>query len=73
MDELEIGHAAVDDASRWRPCPAASGRASRWRGRPRSGAGVVIMDEPTAALGVKESGQVLDLIRRVRDRACRWS
>jgi fructose transport system ATP-binding protein len=30
--------------------------------------GVVIMDEPTAALGVKESGQVLDLIRRVRDR-----
>ncbi|GAC1397447.1 MAG: ATP-binding cassette domain-containing protein [Chloroflexota bacterium] len=29
---------------------------------------VVIMDEPTAALGVKESGMVLDLIRRVRDR-----
>jgi fructose transport system ATP-binding protein len=29
---------------------------------------VVIMDEPTAALGVKESRQVLDLIRRVRDR-----
>ncbi|MFD1939925.1 MULTISPECIES: ATP-binding cassette domain-containing protein [Nonomuraea] len=28
---------------------------------------VVVMDEPTAALGVKESGQVLDLIRRVRD------
>ncbi len=26
------------------------------------------MDEPTAALGVKESAQVLDLIRRVRDR-----
>lgn len=26
------------------------------------------MDEPTAALGVKESGQVLDLIRRVRDK-----
>jgi fructose transport system ATP-binding protein len=26
------------------------------------------MDEPTAALGVKETGQVLDLIRRVRDR-----
>jgi fructose transport system ATP-binding protein len=26
------------------------------------------MDEPTAALGVKESRQVLDLIRRVRDR-----
>jgi fructose transport system ATP-binding protein len=29
---------------------------------------VVIMDEPTAALGVKESNQVLDLIRRVRER-----
>ena len=27
---------------------------------------VVIMDEPTAALGVKESGQVLELIREVR-------
>ena len=26
------------------------------------------MDEPTAALGVKETGQVLDLIRRVRER-----
>jgi len=29
---------------------------------------VVIMDEPTAALGVKETGMVLDLIREVRDR-----
>jgi fructose transport system ATP-binding protein len=28
----------------------------------------VIMDEPTAALGVKESRMVLDLIRRVRDK-----
>ena len=28
---------------------------------------VVIMDEPTAALGVKESNMVLDLIRKVRD------
>jgi len=28
----------------------------------------VIMDEPTAALGVKESHMVLDLIRKVRDR-----
>jgi fructose transport system ATP-binding protein len=25
------------------------------------------MDEPTAALGVRESGQVLELIKRVRD------
>jgi fructose transport system ATP-binding protein len=29
---------------------------------------VVIMDEPTAALGVKESGMVLQLIRSVRDK-----
>ena len=29
---------------------------------------VVIMDEPTAALGVKEGTMVLELIRRVRDR-----
>lgn len=29
---------------------------------------VVILDEPTAALGVRESGEVLAMIRRVRDR-----
>lgn len=29
---------------------------------------VIIMDEPTAALGVKESGMVLELIHRVRER-----
>jgi fructose transport system ATP-binding protein len=29
---------------------------------------VVIMDEPTAALGVKEGNMVLDLIRRIRDK-----
>jgi fructose transport system ATP-binding protein len=29
---------------------------------------VVILDEPTAALGVKEGNMVLELIRRVRDR-----
>jgi len=32
------------------------------------GRGVIIMDEPTAALGVRESGQVIDLIRSIRDR-----
>ncbi len=32
------------------------------------GSRVIIMDEPTAALGVKESGKVLQLIRDVRDR-----
>ena len=29
---------------------------------------IIIMDEPTAALGVKESAKVLQLIRDVRDR-----
>ncbi|MBM9468369.1 ATP-binding cassette domain-containing protein [Nakamurella leprariae] len=29
---------------------------------------VIIMDEPTAALGVRESGQVVDLIKQLRDR-----
>jgi fructose transport system ATP-binding protein len=29
---------------------------------------LIIMDEPTAALGVKESGMVLDLIRKIRER-----
>ncbi|WP_086821334.1 ATP-binding cassette domain-containing protein [Allokutzneria sp. NRRL B-24872] len=32
------------------------------------GSRVVIMDEPTAALGVAESAKVIDLIRRIRDR-----
>jgi fructose transport system ATP-binding protein len=32
------------------------------------GTKVVILDEPTAALGVRESGQVVDLIRQLRDK-----
>ena len=31
------------------------------------GSKVVILDEPTAALGVRESAQVVDLIKRLRD------
>ncbi|MDB5439291.1 MAG: sugar transporter ATP-binding protein [Caulobacteraceae bacterium] len=33
------------------------------------GSKVVVLDEPTAALGVRETRQVLDLIRRLRDQA----
>ena len=44
----------------------ASGRASRWRAPAAFGPTVIILDEPTAALGVKESAKVLDLIRDVR-------
>jgi fructose transport system ATP-binding protein len=32
------------------------------------GSKVVILDEPTAALGVKESGMVLDMVKQLRDR-----
>ncbi len=32
------------------------------------GSKVVVLDEPTAALGVKESGMVLDMIKQLRDR-----
>jgi ABC-type sugar transport system ATPase subunit len=36
-------------------------RALRWDAR------LIIMDEPTAALGVRETAQVLDLVRRLKD------
>ena len=32
------------------------------------GSRVVVLDEPTAALGVKESGMVLDMVKQLRDR-----
>jgi fructose transport system ATP-binding protein len=64
--ELEIGvqaiTQAVENLSGGQRQGVAVARAATWARR------VVIMDEPTAALGVKETGQVLDLIRRVRDR-----
>lgn len=31
------------------------------------GSKIVVLDEPTAALGVRESGQVIDLVKRLRD------
>src|SRR5262249_43017335 len=40
----------------------AIGRATSQQGR------VIIMDEPTAALGVRESRKVLDLILRLKER-----
>ena len=60
---------SVDIADMARPVEGLSGgqrqavaisRALRWN------AGVIIMDEPTAALGVKETAQVLDLIRHLK-------
>ena len=64
--ELKIGVQSitqpVEDLSGGQRQGVAVARAATWARR------VVIMDEPTAALGVKETRQVLDLIRRVRDR-----
>jgi fructose transport system ATP-binding protein len=66
MTELNIGlqslTGAVENLSGGQRQGVAVARAAAWASH------VVIMDEPTAALGVKESGQVLELIARVRDR-----
>jgi fructose transport system ATP-binding protein len=66
LAELQIGIPSisqpVENLSGGQRQGVAVARAAAWSRR------VVIMDEPTAALGVKETGQVLDLIRRVRDR-----
>jgi len=66
MAELKIGLRSltqpVESLSGGQRQGVAVARAAAWAEH------VVIMDEPTAALGVKESGEVLALIRRVRDR-----
>jgi fructose transport system ATP-binding protein len=64
--ELNIGVQSitqpVEDLSGGQRQGVAVARAATWARR------LVIMDEPTAALGVKETRQVLDLILRVRER-----
>src|SRR5439155_20631756 len=66
LSELKIGvqslRVAVEDLSGGQRQGVAVARAAAW------GRHVLIMDEPTAALGVKETGQVVDLIRRIRER-----
>jgi len=66
MAELKIGIGsttqAVETLSGGQRQGVAVARAAAWARR------LVIMDEPTAALGVKESGMVLDLIRRINAR-----
>ena len=65
LSELKIGiqsvRSAVEDLSGGQRQGVAVARAAAWGRR------VVIMDEPTAALGVKETGQVVELIKRVRE------
>jgi fructose transport system ATP-binding protein len=66
LSELKIGvqslRVAVENLSGGQRQGVAVARAAAWGRR------VLIMDEPTAALGVKETGQVVDLIKRVRER-----
>jgi fructose transport system ATP-binding protein len=65
MRNLQIGirsmSQAVETLSGGQRQGVAVARAAAWARK------LVIMDEPTAALGVRESAQVLELIRRVRD------
>ena len=65
MENLQIGirsmNQAVETLSGGQRQGVAVARSAAWARK------LVIMDEPTAALGVKESGQVLELIKRVRD------
>ena len=66
MQELQVGIRsmvqAVETLSGGQRQCVAVGRAAAFAKH------VVILDEPTAALGVKEGGMVLSLIRRIRDR-----
>jgi fructose transport system ATP-binding protein len=66
LQELAIGvqsmRQPVENLSGGQRQGVAVARAAKWAQR------VAIMDEPTAALGVKETRQVIDLILRVRER-----
>jgi fructose transport system ATP-binding protein len=66
LAELQIGiqsiKVPVENLSGGQRQGVAVARAAAWGKR------VVIMDEPTAALGVRETAQVVELIKRVRDR-----
>ena len=61
-----------DLRQRCAPCPAANASASA---SPRSvyfNARIIILDEPTAALGVEETHKVLELVKEMRVMASRW-
>jgi fructose transport system ATP-binding protein len=66
MAELKIGlrslNQAVETLSGGQRQGVAVARAAAWA------SSAIFMDEPTAALGVKESAQVLELIAKVRDK-----
>ena len=58
---LRSGRVPVSSLSGGQRQSVAIARAAMWANR------VIFMDEPTAALGVVQTGRVLDLIRQVRD------
>jgi ABC-type sugar transport system ATPase subunit len=64
LERLEVRIAdmdtAVENLSGGQRQAVAISRALRWNAQ------LIVMDEPTAALGVKETAQVLDLIRRLK-------
>ena len=61
-------HAAARCAPTSPACPADSARPSRSRAPCCGTPSIVILDEPTAALGVAQTEQVLNLVRRLADR-----
>jgi ABC-type sugar transport system ATPase subunit len=66
LDELDVRipspHATIRDLSGGQRQGVAIGRATHWAER------LVLMDEPTAALGVQETSRVEDIIMRMRER-----
>ena len=66
LDELDVRipspHATIRDLSGGQRQGVAIGRATHWAER------LVLMDEPTAALGVQETSRVEDIITRMRER-----
>ena len=50
----------------WRPCPAVSGRRWRWPGRPPSPPSSWCSTSRPRRSGVKETGQVLNLIQQIK-------
>jgi ABC-type sugar transport system ATPase subunit len=59
---IENMRTAVEELSGGQRQAVAISRALRWQAR------IIILDEPTAALGVRETRTVLDLIHRLRER-----
>lgn len=60
--DLKSVRQAVETLSGGQRQAVAVARAAAWGRR------VIIMDEPTAALGVRQAGQVLELVKRIRAR-----